>query len=770
MESIFSGGHQEYYSASSLFVASTGLFLVCFDSSSLKPDLVWKEFYSRVGTYLDLVDQTAAVAGIKPKIMLVATKVENPEEHQESIDKVLSLAKDQLTSRNSASFLVDGVLKTSSKDANKKAFEDMYGMVFCLCTSEELRSKPQEAIPTFWFRLLAALKEKSHTTVDKVIEMLEKIEAEQSGPSNIPREVLESLKKLREVVIFLTKINDSNNSNKGEESKAAQSQPTVQPSSESSKLTSEPTEVAIDLESGEASAPGDNNEPIGPESTARTEEDKQKREKIVTVIEYLKGLGELLFYPDNPDLSEIVITRPMDLVRSLRTVISHKAVDAFKKAEFQNQKLELLQKGLLSYGDFRTIYNREPDRAFTEEQVWKFLIQLGLGCSLQENKEEKLILVPSLINDSMETKFKKKRLKLERHEACVSIQYNFDQLGQNVGIFPRFLKIFTESMILGEKGGQIRMSYSQKIEKKTLGNVGGVLGVMKWHIKGITEPETFEFLLSEHESTLPSPDLDEDESNSECYAIHKGIRLSLKPIKGHIRKAMFEIFSKLDTMFMLNLEGVQRCLLCRECTFEGNYGSFPLTEGIQLQSTNGLCRPPLEHKIEKNLAEMMQRAQEPEPFKLESLMKMKKEDLGLEVFEESDIKKKMLNGDLAKGSQVWIYHDDVINPNLVARLNRYSHVVVYVGPRKDRNGERVLDRNGEEIHDVVHVAKSNWRGLVVAGISKVDIKSVIKANDMVFLGHKLKACQFAGNVREKIAERAIACAEKPKLLFAYDHR
>ena len=163
-------------------------------------------------------------------------------------------------------------------------------------------------------------------------------------------------------------------------------------------------------------------------------------------------------------------------------------------------------------------------------------------------------------------------------------------------------------------------------------------------------------------------------------------------------------------------------------------------------------------------------AQEPEPFKLESLMKMKKEDLGLEVFEKSDIKKKMLNGDLVKGSQVWIYHDDVINPNFVARLNRYSHVVVYVGPRKDRNGERVLDRNGEEIHDVVHVAKSNWRGLVVAGISKVDIKSVIKANDMVFLGHKLKACQFAGNVREKIAERAIACAEKPKLLFAYDHR
>ena len=81
------------------------------------------------------------------------------------------------------------------------------------------------------------------------------------------------------------------------------------------------------------------------------------------------------------------------------------------------------------------------------------------------------------------------------------------------------------------------------------------------------------------------------------------------------------------------------------------------------------------------------------------------------------------------------------NPNLVSRINPYSHVIVYVGPRLDRNGEHVLDKEGERIHDVVHVAKSNWRGIVVAGISKVDINSVVKPNDKVFLGHKLKACQ-----------------------------
>ena len=46
----------------------------------------------------------------------------------------------------------------------------------------------------------------------------------------------------------------------------------------------------------------------------------------------------------------------------------------------------------------------------------------------------------------------------------------------------------------------------------------------------------------------------------------------------------------------------------------------------------------------------------------------------------------------------------------------------------------------------------------------------IKPNQMVFLGHKIEGCQFAANVREKIAERALKCAEKPSIVFDYDYR
>ena len=158
----------------------------------------------------------------------------------------------------------------------------------------------------------------------------------------------------------------------------------------------------------------------------------------------------------------------------------------------------------------------------------------------------------------------------------------------------------------------------------------------------------------------------------------------------------------------------------------------------------------------------MEQCHEPEPFQLESLMDTDKESLELEPFCESSVKRKMLDGDLDEGTQIWIYHDVATNPwNPVARSNPYAHVVVYVGSQK---------KNGETIHEVVHVAKNNWQGLVVAGISRVDVMSVIKPKDLVFLGHKIKACQFSGNVRKKIADRAIACAEKPKILFAYDHK
>ena len=235
----------------------------------------------------------------------------------------------------------------------------------------------------------------------------------------------------------------------------------------------------------------------------------------------------------------------------------------------------------------------------------------------------------------------------------------------------------------------------------------------------------------------------------------------LKKAKGPVSKGLFEILIELDRKFSLDVGSVHRCQLCRLCLNEGEHGFFPLEEGMRMKSSHERCSRR-KHQVDKALVDLMDQCHEPEPFQLQSLMDTDKESLGLETFCDSAVKRKMLGGFLDKGTQIWIYHDGATNPwNPVARSNPYAHVVVYVGAQ---------NKGGKTIHEVVHVAKDSLQGLVVAGISRVDVMSVIKPKDLVFLGHKIKSCQFSGNVREKIAERAIACAEKPKILFAYDHR
>ena len=103
----------------------------------------------------------------------------------------------------------------------------------------------------------------------------------------------------------------------------------------------------------------------------------------------------------------------------------------------------------------------------------------------------------------------------------------------------------------------------------------------------------------------------------------------------------------------------------------------------------------LKHQVDKDLVDLMEQCHEPEPFQLESLMDTDKESLELEPFCESSVKRKMLDGDLDEGTQIWIYHDVATNPwNPVARSNPYAHVVVYVGSQK-KKGEtnNTMDSN-----------------------------------------------------------------------------
>ena len=166
------------------------------------------------------------------------------------------------------------------------------------------------------------------------------------------------------------------------------------------------------------------------------------------------------------------------------------------------------------------------------------------------------------------------------------------------------------------------------------------------------------------------------------------------------------------------------------------------------------------HRPEEQTVKLIKEASKKKAFKLQLLMARKKETLGLEIFKLSKVKASMLAGSLPIGSQIWVYHDRETDPgNPVAVINPYCHVVVYTG---------CTEVEGEEVHEVVHVSLASKRGLAKAKITKQNVETVIKADNYVFLGHQLEICQFAANMREKIAERAIACVQKPTIVFDYN--
>merc|ERR550532_2917152 len=92
------GGHQEYYSSSSLFISSTGVFLIAFDSSILKDGDIDKVYFSSVGTYIDLIWQTTTEEDIQPKLALVATKMDLSNPLEKHFQQMLKMTKDHVTS------------------------------------------------------------------------------------------------------------------------------------------------------------------------------------------------------------------------------------------------------------------------------------------------------------------------------------------------------------------------------------------------------------------------------------------------------------------------------------------------------------------------------------------------------------------------------------------------------------------------------------------------------------------------------------------------
>ena len=479
------------------------------------------------------------------------------------------------------------------------------------------------------------------------------------------------------------------------------------------------------------------------------------------IFSYFADWGEVLWFKGHPALEDQVITQPAAFVKSLRTVITHKVQDKFKGVKYEENMQDLLKRGCLSFGIFREVYDKEK-QGFSAREAWMFMKELGLAFPIESltteeaTEENETVMIPCLINDSMEKKVKQKEQEMELSHNSVCFLYKFDRNKTTLSICKTLVKVFTEKF-LGKNGGSFDLAYSQKIEKRRLGTVGGIQGTLKWtHSKScIQEPKVYSFLLLEHESTVGAFDL-----QAKPYALNRGLKFHIQPREGELTEEIFAIAEKMDTAFSAFLPvDVQRSISCKECLNAGIPGYFPVHSGFQLKTDNQICSE-VEHFFDKKLAALLKKKEE--PFEMKNLLQklnVEKSSFDLMPFEDSTIKKDMLSGKLEAGEQIWIYHDSETNPwNLMARLNPYAHVVVFVG-----------QTNG--IHEVVHIGSAFLtKGLMKAKIRKQNVLDVIKPRDYVFLGHKIPNCQVSANVRQEIVKRALKCTEKPSIVFDYHYR
>lgn len=762
------GGHHEYNACSSLFLAGSGICFICFDISKdhdnikikhMNEDQFEEVYFSNIGNYVDMISKIACQFGIQPKLVLVGTKVDSKDKEHEHIFKIaLNLAKEQLEnldgifSEKQSVLLIDEVIATSSTSDDKEKMEELVQKVASLYYNQDLMGQKRVSIPHSWYTILENLrrKGKGSLSIEEIKQAFADIPHETSKQVNLSPNSLENLERLKTILIEMDKVFKSHEQ-KEKNVSGTDADQTVEidtffeSQTETNNSVGDTDIDIIDLNDQFSTQ----KERVADEVQASLMD-----EDIAKILDFFTALGEVLWFKQIESLKNSVIPDPMDLIKALRTVINHKFEKYLKNREAMREELkDIMERGILSFKVMKFVYNKQISKlAFTAEEIWVFLIQLGLGCKLDDEDltDGSLIFLPCLIGDKRKKFLLKQEENMLKDDSSICIQFSLDVNKQGLGMYYDVISILTRNFIYGDRGrGRFIGAFSEKIENRKLGNVGGIYGSMKWTERDIRCPENYNFLLLEYDTDLNKNKID----TKFIPTLHKVVRFHLQRTDAELTIGILEVLCKLDELIKKVVPNATRRLLCDKCEIK-DQGYFKVDE--EFLPTSECCdgEGPWHQIYEQNLHKVLEefKSRMVKPFDLEELMNRDREELGLELFEHSDIRKKMQAGELGVGEQIWIYRDRTTSWNPIAYINPYSHVVVYVGKNEDK-------------HEVVHVKKE----LTEVKIAKEDVNEVIKPGDQVFLGHRIIGCQFSGNIRQRIKDRALACVA-PKIVFDYDYR
>ena len=239
----------------------------------------------------------------------------------------------------------------------------------------------------------------------------------------------------------------------------------------------------------------------------------------------------------------------------------------------------------MSYKTFLRIFNQSQELKFSPEQVWQFLLHLGLAIPINDMDKEPRILVPSLISDETREKMME---RADCKKDTLSLQYIFPWDHRSLHSFHDLVVTFTRLFFQEGKGGKITQSFSQKIEKRTLGCVAGVDGKF-------TEPHTskrMEFTLLQY---------DEATTENSLKSRKRLLKIKLKPTS----HSAVEVLRALDRAFSERYPHLKRGLPCEECEKLGEKGRMiALDEQLRPDEFEDNCDFPYCHNLEPKLTDI----------------------------------------------------------------------------------------------------------------------------------------------------------------------
>ena len=611
-----------------------------------------REYFGNIGTFVELVSQASSKAGIKLKIALVATKCENETARCGSLDescaKVIEMTKDHLTSLMSRLYLVNEVIRTSCQEVTRGALEGLHNRVAILCLDGKLRVTPEEMRPLSWHKFLGVVSQKTHMSLEEADDLWEDEKHEVGEATNISPEALDLLKGFQNVVNIMKEVENSEESRVETHASKPHAEPKTGPTgvaAEAPKVKTEavavktvqPKETQLLSSQGEVQR-----------SLQRKGAGVDGMEEVKAIFSYFSDFGEVIWFKNHENIYDYVITQPTAFVKSLRTVITHKVQDKFRGVKFEDKMQDLLKRGCLSFKVFSEVYNKK-DQDFTAREAWLFMKELGLAFPIEGGDGGDTVMIPCLINDQMEEKMKSGEKEMRESSRSVGLMYKFDRTTSTIWIYFKLLETFSQTFF-GESGGTFDLAYSQKIEKRRLGTVGGIQGTLKWttSTSGIQKPKLYSFLLLEYEITE-----DPFTNTQEPFALNRGVKFFVQPIDGEMTEDVFSILEKVDSAFSPHLGDVQRSLACKDCEGTNRSGYFKVQAGIKLESDISKCSESRHHLPEK-IKDLMQRKLK--PFEMRNLLEFGKSSLDLQPFEDSEIKRNMLSGKLKCGEQIWVFH------------------------------------------------------------------------------------------------------------------